>query len=84
MDLNYIVWIQVGTLDPKAANDENCTGSASDGSNSWYTYTPLPFSFSRFFISFSLSTPYLRYYPINFQIIFSDQIQLNPTPTHHI
>ncbi|XP_022151370.1 probable WRKY transcription factor 12 isoform X2 [Momordica charantia] len=27
---------QVGALDPKAANDENCTGSASDGSNSWW------------------------------------------------
>ncbi|KAL5560552.1 hypothetical protein UlMin_036763 [Ulmus minor] len=27
----------VGTLDPnKAVNDENCTGNASDGSNSWW------------------------------------------------
>ncbi|KAF3445598.1 hypothetical protein FNV43_RR10774 [Rhamnella rubrinervis] len=28
---------QVGALDPKAVNDENCsTGNASDGSNSWW------------------------------------------------
>ncbi|KAJ6404752.1 hypothetical protein OIU84_012841 [Salix udensis] len=28
---------QVGTLDPKASSDENCTGNASnDGSNSWW------------------------------------------------
>ncbi|CAK9149407.1 unnamed protein product [Ilex paraguariensis] len=27
---------QVGTLDPKAANNENCTGNANDGSNSWW------------------------------------------------
>ncbi|KAJ1443648.1 WRKY domain [Sesbania bispinosa] len=28
---------QVGTLDPKAVNDENCTGNASDGNNnSWW------------------------------------------------
>ncbi|GMN61173.1 hypothetical protein TIFTF001_030248 [Ficus carica] len=26
----------VGTLDPKAVNEENCTGNASDGSNSWW------------------------------------------------
>ncbi|GLT39628.1 hypothetical protein SLA2020_138100 [Shorea laevis] len=27
---------QVGTLDPKAVNEENCTGNANDGSNSWW------------------------------------------------
>ncbi|XP_024029796.1 probable WRKY transcription factor 12 [Morus notabilis] len=27
---------QMGTLDPKAVNEENCTGNASDGSNSWW------------------------------------------------
>ncbi|KAK9273701.1 hypothetical protein L1049_018511 [Liquidambar formosana] len=27
---------QVGTIDPKAVNEENCTGNASDGSNSWW------------------------------------------------
>ncbi|KAI4356611.1 hypothetical protein L6164_000621 [Bauhinia variegata] len=27
---------QVGTLDPKAINDENCTGNASDGNNTWW------------------------------------------------
>ncbi|XP_022974266.1 probable WRKY transcription factor 12 isoform X2 [Cucurbita maxima] len=27
---------QVGTLDPKPGGDENCTGSTSDGSNSWW------------------------------------------------
>ncbi|XP_027352905.1 probable WRKY transcription factor 12 [Abrus precatorius] len=28
---------QVGTLDPKAVNDENCTGNASDGNNNaWW------------------------------------------------
>ena len=30
-------FIQVRTLDPKAVNDENCTGNTSDGgNNSWY------------------------------------------------
>ncbi|XP_052723923.1 probable WRKY transcription factor 12 isoform X1 [Vigna angularis] len=28
---------QVRTLDPKAVNDENCTGNTSDGNNTWYT-----------------------------------------------
>ncbi|CAK9319246.1 unnamed protein product [Citrullus colocynthis] len=28
-----------GTVDPKAGNEENCTGSASDGSNSWWRNT---------------------------------------------
>ncbi|XP_054785005.1 probable WRKY transcription factor 12 [Prosopis cineraria] len=27
---------QVGNLDPKAVNDENCTGNASDGNNTWW------------------------------------------------
>uniref|UniRef100_A0A2N9IH22 WRKY domain-containing protein n=1 Tax=Fagus sylvatica TaxID=28930 RepID=A0A2N9IH22_FAGSY len=27
---------QVGTIDPKAVNDENGTGNASDGNNSWW------------------------------------------------
>ncbi|CAJ1948978.1 unnamed protein product [Sphenostylis stenocarpa] len=27
---------QVRTLDPKAVNDENCTGNTSDGSNTWW------------------------------------------------
>lgn len=27
---------QVGTLDPKVVNEENCTGNANDGSNSWW------------------------------------------------
>ncbi|KAI9078175.1 hypothetical protein QN277_024650 [Acacia crassicarpa] len=30
---------QVGTLDPKAVNDENCTGNASDGNNTWWRNT---------------------------------------------
>lgn len=30
-------FIQVRTLDPKAVNDENCTGNTSDGgNNTWY------------------------------------------------
>ncbi|CAK7347759.1 unnamed protein product [Dovyalis caffra] len=27
---------QVGTLDPKASSDENCTGNNNDGNNSWW------------------------------------------------
>ncbi|RDX99721.1 putative WRKY transcription factor 12, partial [Mucuna pruriens] len=27
---------QVRTLDPKAVNDENCTGNTSDGNNTWW------------------------------------------------
>ncbi|OMP00769.1 DNA-binding WRKY [Corchorus olitorius] len=27
---------QVGTLDPKAVNDENCANNANDGNNSWW------------------------------------------------
>ena len=28
---------QVRPMDPKAVNDENCTGNTSDGNNTWYT-----------------------------------------------
>ncbi|XP_019188420.1 PREDICTED: probable WRKY transcription factor 12 isoform X2 [Ipomoea nil] len=27
---------QVGTMDPKGANDENCSGNAAEGNNSWW------------------------------------------------
>ncbi|KAJ4847625.1 hypothetical protein Tsubulata_002732, partial [Turnera subulata] len=27
---------QVGSLDPKPTNDDNCTGNANDGNNSWW------------------------------------------------
>jgi len=35
-----LVVFQVGTLDPKAADEENCTGNASEGNNNvWYIYS---------------------------------------------
>jgi len=33
----YTMNFQVRTLDPKAVNDETCTGNTSDGNNTWYT-----------------------------------------------
>lgn len=36
---------QVGTSDPKATVEENCTGSANDGNNSWYSSSPFSYCF---------------------------------------